>query len=60
MMLNPSIGKLINAYDSRYQLVTDIAKLARKVSEKAEEDGKILVDKPVDIAMNEIVARIEG
>lgn len=59
-MLNPSIGKLINAYDSRYQLVTDIAKLARKVSEKAEEDGKILVDKPVDIAMNEIVARIEG
>ena len=38
MMLNPSIGKLINNYESRYQLVTDIAKLARHISEKADEE----------------------
>ncbi len=60
MMLNPVIGKLINAYDSRYQLVTDIAKVARKISEKADEEGKMLVEKPVNIAMDEIYARING
>ncbi len=60
MMLNPVIGKLINAYDSRYQLVTDIAKVARRISEKADEEGKMLVEKPVNIAMDEIYARING
>ena len=60
MMLNPVIGKLINAYDSRYQLVTDIAKVARRISEKADEEGKILVEKPVNTAMDEIYARING
>ena len=58
MMLNPSIGKLINAYESRYQLVTDIAKVARHISEKADEEGKILVEKPVNMAMNELAERI--
>ncbi len=60
MMLNPVIGKLINAYDSRYQLVTDISKVARKISEKADEEGKMLVEKPVNTAMEEIWSRIEG
>ena len=31
-MLNPSIGKLINVYESRYQLVLDVAKYARHKS----------------------------
>ena len=57
-MLNPSIGKLINNYESRYQLVTDIAKLARHISEKAEKDGEKLTEKPVNAAMNEIADRI--
>ncbi len=57
-MLNPSIGKLINNYESRYQLVTDIAKLARHISEKAEEKGERLKEKPVNTAMNEIADRI--
>ena len=56
-MLNPVIGKLINSYESRYQLVTDIAKLARKISEKADEEGKVLVEKPVNTAMDEIYSR---
>lgn len=60
MMLNPSIGKLINAYESRYQLVTDIAKLARHISEKADDEGKILIEKPVNTAINEIAARLDG
>ena len=49
-MLNPSIGKLINIYESRYQLVIDVAKYARYISEKAEQEGRILVEKPVDMA----------
>lgn len=57
-MLNPSIGKLINNYESRYQLVTDIAKLARHISEKADEESKILTEKPVNTAMNEIADRL--
>ncbi|MGN0173226.1 MAG: DNA-directed RNA polymerase subunit omega [Acutalibacteraceae bacterium] len=60
MMLNPSIGKLINAYESRYQLVTDIAKLARHISEKADDEGKILIEKPVNTAINEIAERLDG
>ena len=40
-MLNPSIGKLIGIYESRYQLVLDVAKYARYISEQADEKGEI-------------------
>lgn len=53
-MLNPAIGKLIENYDNRYRLVTDVAKCARKVSSKAEEEGEILIEKPVSIAINKL------
>ncbi len=70
MMLNPAIGKLINyventpenasenenenALNSRYDLVLEIAKRARRISEKAQRDGAIIIDKPVTLAMNEL------
>jgi len=57
-MLNPAIGKLIDNYDSRYQLVLDVSKLARNISEKFDERGEMFVDKPVDLALNEL-ARIK-
>lgn len=57
-MLNPSIGKLINGYESRYQLVTDIAKLARHISEKADEEGTVLKEKPVSTAIDEIAENL--
>ena len=53
-MLNPAIGKLIENYDNRYRLVTDVAKCARKVSKEAEERGEILIEKPVSIAINKL------
>ena len=53
-MLNPSIAKLIKNYDSRYQLVIDVANLARHISEKAEEEGRILTEKPVNLALNQL------
>ena len=54
MMLNPAIGKLINNYKNRYELVLDIAKRARKISEKAEKEQEIIIEKPVTLAMNQL------
>ena len=51
-MLNPAIGKLIDNYDNRYRLVTDIAKCARDISAESEKNGEILIEKPVSIAIN--------
>ena len=53
-MLNPSIGKLLESYDNRYQLVIDVARRARKISARAEEEGTVLTGKPVTIAMDEL------
>lgn len=55
-MLNPAIGKLIEAddYQNRYRLVTDIAKCAREVSTEAQNNGEILIEKPVSIAINKL------
>jgi len=53
-MLNPSIGKLIENYENRYRLVTDVARTAREVSEDAEKRGEIIIQKPVSIAIDKI------
>ena len=58
-MLNPAIGKLIENYDNRYRLVTDIAKCARELSTDVEEKGEILIEKPVSIAINKLAAEKE-
>ncbi|MCQ2440336.1 MAG: DNA-directed RNA polymerase subunit omega [Clostridia bacterium] len=58
-MLNPAIGKLIENYDNRYRLVTDIAKCARKVSTEAEKREEILIEKPVSIAINKLASEKE-
>lgn len=53
-MLNPKIGELIATYDNRYRLVTDISKCAREISQEAEENGEILIEKPVSIAIEKL------
>lgn len=55
-MLNPAIGKLIDEYDNRYRLVTDIAKSAREISAEAEKNEEILIEKPVSIAINKLAS----
>ena len=55
-MLNPAIGKLIENYENRYRLVTDIAKCAREASLEAEKNEEILIEKPVSIAINKLAA----
>ena len=57
--LNENIGKLIRSYDNRYRLVMDIAKLARKISEKQDKTEEEMITKPVSMAIDEL-AREKG
>ena len=58
-MLNPAIGKLINNSENRYKLVKQIAKKARTISDKAEKNGEIIIEKPVSIAINKMAEEIK-
>lgn len=51
---NPDLSGVLSNHLSRYSLVRATAKRAREISEEAE-DGIILVEKPVSIAIDEIV-----
>jgi DNA-directed RNA polymerase omega subunit len=53
-MLNPAIGELIKVYESRYQLVLDISKRARTIAEDAESEGRIILEKPVSLAIDQL------
>ncbi len=53
-MLNENIGKLIESYDNRYALVMDIASCARKISNEAEKQEQILIEKPVSLAIDKL------
>lgn len=55
MKFNPSLRKVLSNHLSRYSLVIATAKEAREISEKAEEEGEILTEKPVSLALEKIV-----
>lgn len=52
---NPDLSSVLLNHMSRYSLVRATAKRAREISEEAEEDGIILIEKPVSIAIDEII-----
>ncbi|MEE1065512.1 MAG: DNA-directed RNA polymerase subunit omega [Acutalibacteraceae bacterium] len=52
---NPDLSSVLSNHMSRYSLVRATAKRAREISEEAENDGIILVEKPVSIAIDEII-----
>ena len=54
-MFNPDLRKVLANNISRYSLVTAIAKRARDISSEAQENGEILNEKPVSIALDEII-----
>jgi DNA-directed RNA polymerase subunit omega len=54
-MFNPDLRKVLANNTSRYSLVTAIAKRARDISSEAQENGEILNEKPVSIALDEII-----
>ncbi len=58
-MLNPAIGKLINASESRYKLVLDVAQKARDIAKEAQDNKEIITEKTVTLAMNEMAADLE-
>ncbi len=52
---NPDLSSVLSNHMSRYSLVRATAKRAREISEEAEDDGIILIEKPVSIAIDEII-----
>ena len=52
---NPDLSSVLSNHMSRYSLVRATAKRAREISEEAEEEGIILIEKPVSIAIDEII-----
>lgn len=54
-MLKPSENKITIPHRSGYSLVIAVAKRARQIAEEAEANGKILTEKPVDLAVRDFV-----
>lgn len=55
-MFNPDLRNVLKNNVSRYSLVTAVAKRAREIAISAEEDGEILSEKPVSLALDEIIS----
>lgn len=55
MVFNPNLTKVLSNHLSRYSLVISTAKRAREIAQEAEENGEILTEKPVSLALDEIV-----
>ncbi len=54
-MLNQDLSKVLKGNLSRYSLVTAAAKRARDISDKNLEDNVISTEKPVSVALNELI-----
>ncbi len=54
-MLKPSDNKIRTPHQSAYSLVIAVAKRARQIAEQAEENGDVLTEKPVDLAVHDFI-----
>ena len=54
MMLYPPVAELVEKVGSRYQLVNLVARRARELSQKAEEEETPLERKAVSTAIDEV------
>ena len=52
-MLKPTDSERIKGKNSRYAVVVGVAKRARDIAEKAEEEGVILAEKTVSMAIGD-------
>lgn len=52
-MLRPAMNDILKEGQSYYSFVIAVAKRARDIAEKAIEQGDIMDEKPVDVAVNE-------
>ncbi|WP_312693657.1 DNA-directed RNA polymerase subunit omega [Caproiciproducens sp.] len=54
-MLKPSADLIVRPNQSRYSLVVAVSKRAREIAADAENRGEILIEKPVDMAVHELM-----
>lgn len=54
-MLNQDLSKVLTGHISRYSLVTATAKRAREISNKNLEDKNITTEKPVSLALEDLL-----
>ncbi len=52
-MFNPDLKEMLKNVNSRYSLVVGTAKRAREIVDEAAEEERILVEKPVKLAVME-------
>lgn len=55
LKFNPDLKNVLSGHMSRYSLVRATAKRAREIAREAEEEKIILTEKPVSIAIDEII-----
>ena len=53
MMKMPSVDEMLSGKQSRYPLVIAVAKRAREIASEAELKGEVLVEKPVNMAIED-------
>ncbi|MBQ4568870.1 MAG: DNA-directed RNA polymerase subunit omega [Ruminococcus sp.] len=56
-MIRASIDDMLSGKESRYALVIGVAKRAREISQKFEDEGIVTTDKPVLLAIDEFKSR---
>lgn len=54
-MFNPDLRGVLKNHLSRYSLVTATAKRAREIAEKAEAEKTPMTEKPVSVALEELL-----
>lgn len=54
-MLKLSVNDIVKHNENAYSFVIAIAKRARQISEQAAEEGEILEERPVQMAVQEFV-----
>ncbi|MBO1678423.1 DNA-directed RNA polymerase subunit omega [Bittarella massiliensis (ex Durand et al. 2017)] len=57
-MLRPALSELLKPNQSYYMLVVAVAKRAREIVEEAAEEERILVEKPVKLAVMEFANNV--
>lgn len=53
-MLNPNDIEKLKGNNSRYAVVIGVAKRARDIAQEAEDNGVILIEKTVSMAINDL------
>ena len=56
MMLKPSMSQILKAGESYYSLVVAIAKRARQIADEAESNHTVIIEKPVQLAVEDFAS----